>query len=613
MNCYRCATPLPDDARFCLSCGADVSGATSGERTQPVEVDPELLARLSAEVAPDYTIDRELGRGGMAAVFLATDVHLGRKIAIKVLPPELTYGHGMVERFKREARTAATLDHPHIIPIFRVSSAGKLFWYAMKYLDGESLATVLEREGHLDPLRAANILSQVAQALDYAHKRGVIHRDVKPANIMLGEEDWVTVTDFGIAKAVDTHSLTGSGSMIGTPYYMSPEQCSGRKVTGASDQYALGVVAYQMLSGHLPFTGQAIFDIVKKHCMDPPPPLVVLVPGLPSRLVTVVERALEKEPDARFPSARAFARGFETAAWGVEPSADEVPPNAARRISETLQMAERPQPISLPVSPPAKRAGRRRWLAVVALTVTAFAVGIGGWLSTRSWPFTGSAGREAASVSDSLASAARPEVTEAGGPPAASERAPVTASPAEGRLLLTGLPPSAVVLVDGRRIADSAVSLTSGSRHPVVVQAAGYLPWRRSVLVRTNETTPFAVRMERAGSVSAATLPGGQRADTPVTTRAEQPAPAPTQLPPAPAGRPPPSTLTVGSRPAAVIYVNGVRQPSYPVRALTVPSGQIHIRFEVSDSGGTWTYDTTLSARPGEHVQPGFVRLRRPQ
>ena len=373
MQCYKCATPLPEGSRFCNSCGADVSGE-SAERTQAMEDYPELMAKLQQDIGTEYLIERELGRGGMAVVYLATDVHLGRKVAIKVLPPELTFAGGpnIIERFKREARTAATLDHPHIIPIHRVSTGGKLSWYVMKFLEGRTLAEIIEQEAPLPPERAADIISQIAQGLEYAHRRGVIHRDVKPANIALDDEGWVTVSDFGIAKALDTSSLTGSGSMIGTPYYMSPEQCAGQKVSGASDQYSLAVVAYQMLSGHLPFTGQGVVDIIKKHCMDPPPPLRFLRPGLPPAVVAVVERGLEKNPSARFGSVTEFAAKFAAAAREkpVETTLQVVRPVAPARISATavVQPVEPPAvvPVVPPVVPPVVRPVVRRAVPPVA-------------------------------------------------------------------------------------------------------------------------------------------------------------------------------------------------------------------------------------------------------
>ena len=277
MNCHKCATPLPENSRFCLSCGADVSGEDHRHSdTIRMGGDPELLAKLQAELGDEYILERELGRGGMAVVFLGHDSRLGRKVAVKVLPPELTYGGGsMIERFKREAQTAAKLDHPNIIPVYRVAPGGKLFWYVMKYLDGKGLDHILDAEGQLPVDRAVEIVAQVAGALDYAHRHHVVHRDVKPANVIVDADDRCTVTDFGIAKAVDANTLTASGSIIGTPYYMSPEQCRGKRVGPAADQYSLAVMAYQMLGGHVPFTGDSAVEIVHKHVADPVPPLGV--------------------------------------------------------------------------------------------------------------------------------------------------------------------------------------------------------------------------------------------------------------------------------------------------------------------------------------------------
>jgi len=277
VNCHKCATPLPENSRFCLSCGADVSGEDHRHSdTIRMGGDPELLAKLQAELGDEYILERELGRGGMAVVFLGHDSRLGRKVAVKVLPPELTYGGGsMIERFKREAQTAAKLDHPNIIPVYRVAPGGKLFWYVMKYLDGKALDDILEAEGQLPVPRTLEIVGQVAAAFEYAHRHHVVHRDVKPANVIVDADDRCTVTDFGIAKAVDANTLTASGSIIGTPYYMSPEQCRGKRVGPAADQYSLAVMAYQMLGGHVPFTGDSAVEIVHKHVADPVPPLGV--------------------------------------------------------------------------------------------------------------------------------------------------------------------------------------------------------------------------------------------------------------------------------------------------------------------------------------------------
>ena len=314
MDCYKCSTPLPDGAHYCLACGADVSagGGVSASSLSAEAVDA-LLVSLRDAVGKDFVILRELGRGGMAAVFLATEVALARSVAIKVLPPELTFGSGFTERFTREAQTAAALDHPHIIPIFRIATSGKLLWYAMKYVEGTDLARVLHATPVLPLGRALRYLRPIGRALDFAHRKNVVHRDVKPANVMVTHDGHIYVTDFGIAKALDSSSLTGSGGLIGTPYYMAPEQCRGRRVTPLVDQYALGVMTYQMVSGQLPFDGDSAVEILTKHVSEPPPPLEILRPGLPARVGSVISRAMAKNPAQRFPSVVAFTQALEEA------------------------------------------------------------------------------------------------------------------------------------------------------------------------------------------------------------------------------------------------------------------------------------------------------------
>jgi serine/threonine-protein kinase len=265
---------------------------------------------LRDDTAGEFEIEGLLGKGGMAVVYLATEVHLARKVAIKVLPPELTFGHG-VERFKREAKTAAALDHPNIIPIYRIASGGKIFWYAMKYLEGRSLDDILREKGSFSLKETIKILQQTAEALDYAHEHQVIHRDMKPANVMLDSRNRVIVTDYGIAKALTEGTLTASGSVVGTPYYMSPEQGMGRPVTGAADQYSVGVMAYRMLSGSVPFEGESAVEILHKHCMVPPPPLESVKPGLPKHVYWAVHKALEKKPEKRHANMMAFVEALE--------------------------------------------------------------------------------------------------------------------------------------------------------------------------------------------------------------------------------------------------------------------------------------------------------------
>ena len=351
MDCINCATPIPQDAKFCQNCGSQVSDA-EGQARVSAGMDASSFAHmekmLREETEGVFEIDGLLGRGGMAVVYLAHEVGLARKVAIKVLPPELTFGHG-VERFKREAKTAAALDHPHIIPIYRIGAEGKLFWYAMKYLEGQALDEVLRDRGRLPLDETIKILEQVADALDYAAANGVIHRDIKPANVMLDSRNSVVVTDFGIAKALSEQNLTASGSVVGTPYYMSPEQGMGKPITGAADQYSVSVMAYRMLSGQVPFEGDSAIDILHKHCMIAPPPLEVIQSGFPTHVYKAVHKALEKKAEDRFVSVAEFVEALKapTPATDSYPDILVAPVDTGSSEAATVVMPSQPSQPSL--------------------------------------------------------------------------------------------------------------------------------------------------------------------------------------------------------------------------------------------------------------------------
>ncbi len=263
----------------------------------------ELMNALRKATLGDYEILGELGQGGMATVYLAHEIALSRKVAIKVMSPALILsGRGMVDRFKLEARTAAALSHPHIIPIHSVRESKSLLFFVMKFVAGRSLDSILNDLGPLPLPMAIAVLNQVGSALDYAHRRGVVHRDIKPANIMMDEEGLAVVTDFGIAKAPEAHDLTMTGATVGTPKYMSPEQCGALQVTGASDQYSLGIVAYEMLAGRTPFVADSLVALMYAHCGEIPKPLAELRPDCPPHIAAAVSRMLEKAPEKRFQS-----------------------------------------------------------------------------------------------------------------------------------------------------------------------------------------------------------------------------------------------------------------------------------------------------------------------
>lgn len=268
-----------------------------------------LLDRLVVAVGTQYLVDAEIGRGGMAVVYRATDLRLHRRVAIKVLPPELAFNADVRERFHREAQTAAQLAHPSIVPIYTVDEREGIVYIVMALVDGESLAERLAREPRLPVAEARRVLSGVADALAYAHSMGVVHRDVKPDNIMLDRATGrPMVTDFGIARAAqgDTR-LTVTGVAIGTPAYMSPEQALGeRELDGRSDIYSLGVIGYQLLAGETPFKASNTPAMLVKHVSESPRPLAMLRPDVPPVLAHAIARALAKKPDDRWPDAVAF-------------------------------------------------------------------------------------------------------------------------------------------------------------------------------------------------------------------------------------------------------------------------------------------------------------------
>jgi tRNA A-37 threonylcarbamoyl transferase component Bud32 len=282
------------------------------------EPTPSLADRLARTLSDSYTVESEIGRGGMGVVYSARDLKLKRRVAIKVLPPELAFRGEIRTRFLREAETAARLSHPNIVPIHAVGEGDGLVYFVMAFVDGESLAARLRRRERLPPEEVRRIMKETADALGLAHAMGVIHRDVKPDNILLeGTRRRVVVTDFGIAKALSAGSgvgtLTGTGVVIGTPTYMSPEQAAGeRDIDARSDLYSLGLVAFEMLTGDPPFQAGTVPGILMKQITEPAPDVRGLRPDCPEDLGNTIMRCLEKDPDDRWPTADALRRALES-------------------------------------------------------------------------------------------------------------------------------------------------------------------------------------------------------------------------------------------------------------------------------------------------------------
>jgi TolB-like protein/tRNA A-37 threonylcarbamoyl transferase component Bud32/Flp pilus assembly protein TadD len=294
----------------------------------------DVPPRLANALAGRYTIERELGRGGMATVYLARDVKHARRVAIKVLNPDLAASLG-AERFLREIETTANLRHPHVLPLYDSGDADGLLFYVMPLVEGESLRDRLARDKQLPLADALGIAKEVADALGYAHARGVVHRDIKPENILL-EGGHAVVADFGIARAVraaGASTLTGTGSSIGTPAYMSPEQAAGEQnIDGRSDQYALACVLFEMLAGQPPFTGPTAASIVHQHMIAEPPRITQLRPGVPTTVMSAVRRALAKTPADRFGDVTQFMAAVDGA-----PSGDFSPPAAPHSAHRSMR------------------------------------------------------------------------------------------------------------------------------------------------------------------------------------------------------------------------------------------------------------------------------------
>jgi serine/threonine protein kinase len=319
----------------------------------PVDGDRALEDRLTAALAGAYTIETEVGRGGMGVVYRARDEKLKRTVAIKVLPPELAYRRDIRARFMREAETAARLSHPNIVPIHSVGESNDLVYFVMGYVDGESLSLRIKRRGRLSMEEVRRIMRETSDALSAAHQQGVIHRDVKPDNILLeGTRGRVMVTDFGIAKALSAEggTLTDTGIAIGTPAFMSPEQAAGERVIdGRSDLYSLGVVAYQMLTGELPFNAPTVPGLLMKQIGTPAVPVERLRPDTPRDLALTVMRCLEKDPEDRWPTADALRRALETGSY--------VPPAPRPGSRRSVPAAE-----GRPAAPPSRAIDASQWL-----------------------------------------------------------------------------------------------------------------------------------------------------------------------------------------------------------------------------------------------------------
>jgi len=515
MYCSRCGTQNDDASKFCRSCGLDLAAT-------PIQDHQELteLELVRSQLKDEYEILDELGRGGMAIVFKAREKQLEREVAIKVLPFSLAFDKEFVERFQREARTSAKLEHPGIIPIYRVGKSGRVIYFVMKFLRGKPLASVLAARGSLPPAEIRQILVQVARALAYAHKGGIVHRDIKPDNIMFDEHGQAVVTDFGIAKAATGGKLTGTGMSIGTPHYMSPEQARAQQLDGRSDVYSLGVVAYQSLTGSVPFDGEDSFSIGYKHIMEeiPAPPLETY----DQRTVfEIIRKMMAKSPDDRFQTADDLVQALE-AGGGFAAVGLSTAPTRAIPSLEGARIAGAPT-TPLPRTPTGARLAaavephhHRSVAAGIALWVLVVVVALGApglYAYKKGLLFFARA-----AVPESLAAIPRDTLaqrllgdTGAGGAPADSAPTRATVPPASdtsrrpippgtpGRLTLQGVPSGARITLNGQPLRGPQTDVPPGT-YQLAVRAAGFAPFERQVVITAGAPSSVKVELQPLGS-----------------------------------------------------------------------------------------------------------------
>ena len=305
--------------------------------------------RLGTVIA-GYRIEERIGRGGMGVVYRAQHLNLQRRAAIKIIAPDLAESEGFRERFTREARIAAALQHPNIVTVYDAGEVDGMLYLAMQFIRGEDLAAILRRDGRLRPYRAIDVCRQVASALDAAHAMGLIHRDVKPANVLIEGRN-AFLTDFGLTKQTGTNAkLTRAGDMVGTIHYVAPEQIEGRRVSARSDVYALGCLLYHCLSGQVPFAHETDVAVIYAHLSEQPPNLSELRPELPDGLDAVMAKALDKSPDRRFPSCGDMISAARAVIDAAGPLSETIPPRpsqvatpAPAEIRDAAEAARRPR------------------------------------------------------------------------------------------------------------------------------------------------------------------------------------------------------------------------------------------------------------------------------
>ena len=475
MKCFKCGAEVPDQTRFCGHCGTLVVDPHLATVEVPLGPGDEL-ERVRMVLTDEFDVQGEVGRGGMGVIYEARDVALGRRVALKVLTADLAVTARSAERFKREARTVADLEHPNIVPVYRVGERGGILFIAMKFIEGRSLDGIVKEQGAMTVPVTLHVLRAAARALAYAHDRGIVHRDVKAANFLIEHDGRVLISDFGVALRASDVTLTQDGSVIGTPAFMSPEQCAGKRAGPQSDQYSLGVVAFELLAAKVPFDSDTLVGYISHHLHSAPPDLRLARDDVPEQLLAVIDRALAKEPNDRFASTRDMLAAIEAVPFSEDDRRSSEQTlrrlahgDAVERVStRELPVATEANTVMMPLAP-------RRWWAQPAVWVGAVlaVVAVGATLSLPE-----------PSVEPPLTAAAPPETVIVTAP-LGDTTAAVPAPAAGGTLRLLTSPAAAAILVDGVEVGVGGVldyPVRAGTRR-IGVRASGYAPFDTTVTV----------------------------------------------------------------------------------------------------------------------------------
>jgi len=519
--CPQCGVSLDALTTACARCGAVITGGGSdGERAE------RLRQRLQGQVGPSYQMGPVIGRGGMGIVFRAREVSLDREVALKVLAFDALLNPEAFTRFEREARLAARLDHPNIVPIFAVGQGDGAAFYTMRYVRGGSLESLIADQGALPLDDAVRLLREVASALDFAHGQGIVHRDVKPANILLSDGAHAMVADFGIARAfTDEGGTSTSGSqtgVVGSPAYMAPEQWRGDKPGGAADQYALAVLAFELISGQRPFRDVSMQELLRMHLAEDPPAIETVRAGLPPCVGQAIRRAMAKNPADRFPTVSAFVAALAgEAAVGELQSRKTV----VRQGGAAAALLARATPARATPGAPETHRGRQ-WIGnalALVMVLTAAAVGLNEWRRSRAAPQAAAPqatapAAQSAAPADTLAERLAGELEEtrkiALDAQRRAERAEAlqreearvkSAAPAPlGHVMVQVRGGAPRLLIDGKESAASTPAIISvpTGRHIVRVEEAGrrYQPQQYVIDVGVGDTSRLVFADPRVGN-----------------------------------------------------------------------------------------------------------------